>query len=238
MAGNGTESRDETGFRRGFDAGRVVSMTGDVSAAAILEDAELPTVVEGIQIMPMPAAASSVTTIEGLLALPEDGRRHELLDGVHCVTPSPSLLHQAFLREIEALLLTFLRSMDRLELFWSPADIVLGPRTLVQPDLFVVDRPSGGVLHSWSEVGVPVLVIEVLSPGTAARDRGSKRRIYQGGGVAEYWIVDLDARLVERWRPGDTRPEVLADTLTWRPAPELPELTVALGPLFERVLGA
>jgi hypothetical protein len=61
-------------------------------------------------------------------------------------------------------------------------------------------------VREWSEIGVPVLAIEFLSPSTASRDRGAKRRIYQRAGVAEYWTVDLDARLVERWRNWGTDP--------------------------------
>jgi Uma2 family endonuclease len=57
--------------------------------------------------------------------------------------------------------------------------------------------------------------VEVLSPGTAARDRGVKRRLYLEAGVEEYWIVDLDARLVERWRAGDERPEIVEGELAW-----------------------
>src|ERR1051325_45110 len=111
-----------------------------------------------------------------------------------------------------------------------------GVLTLVQPDLFVVRKQPGQILKRWNEVGVPVLAIEFLSPGTAARDRGAKRRIYQGAGVAEYWIVDLDARLVERWRPGDARPEVVSEELVWEPLPAI-AARLDLPTLFARVLG-
>jgi len=202
-----------------------------------LADAELPSECEDAQIMVMPAPIPSVRTIADLLALPDDGVRHELLDGVHVVTPSPVLPHQAVLREIDALLVAFLKGQERLELFYSPADVVLGDRTLVQPDLFVVRKQLGQILRSWTEVGVSVLAVEVLSPGTAARDRGIKRTIYQRAGVGEYWIVDLDARLVERWRPDDARPEILTGVLTWQPSPDMPDVSIELGTLFLRVLG-
>ncbi|MDP3772867.1 MAG: Uma2 family endonuclease, partial [Gemmatimonadales bacterium] len=94
-------------------------------------------------------------------------------------------------------------------------DVVLGPQTLVQPDLFVVRRTPGRRLERWADVGVPLLAIEILSPSTAPRDRGAKRRIYQSAGVAEYWIVDLDSRLIERWRPEDTGPEIVDEVLEW-----------------------
>jgi Uma2 family endonuclease len=212
-------------------------MTVRSRPGAILAHAELPSACEDAHIMVMPAPIPSVRTIADLRALPDDGMRHELLDGVHVVTPSPALPHQAVLREIEARLLGILEGHQELELFWSPADIVLGARTLVQPDLFVVRKQPGQILRSWTEVGVPVLAVEVLSPGTAARDRGIKRTIYQRAGVGEYWIVDLDARLVERWRPDDARPEILTGVLIWQPSTDMPELSIELASLFLRVLG-
>jgi Uma2 family endonuclease len=186
--------------------------------------------------MAMPTRESTVTTIEELLALPDDGLRHELLDGVHVVTPAPEYPHQGVLGEFYFALRKALEGQDELQVLTSPADIVLSPRTLVQPDVFVVRKEPGKVLKKWSDVGVPVLAIEFLSPSTAARDRGAKRRIYQRAGVAEYWIVDLDARLVERWRPDDERPEVVSQELTWKP---LPVVTARLNlpALFARVLG-
>jgi len=156
-----------------------------------------------------------VSTIEDLLALPDDGMRHELLDGIHVVTPAPNLLHQRTVSEIMAHLRSALAGRDDAESFTSPADVVLGPRTLVQPDLFVVRRTPGQRLERWADAGVPLLAIEILSPTTAPRDRGAKRRIYQRAGVLEYWIVDLDARLIERWRPDDARPEILDARVSW-----------------------
>lgn len=82
-----------------------------------------------------------------------------------------------------------------------------------------------------------MLAVEVLSPSTAPRDRGAKRRIYQNAGVGEFWIVDLDARLVERWRPGDKRPEVLDEVLVWGPLPSIEAISIDLPALFTSVLG-
>ena len=164
--------------------------------------------------MSMPALRP-VTTIDELLALPEDGQRHELLDGVHVVSPAPAYLHQKVLMRFTKALLEAVAARDDLQLLASPADIVLGPKTLVQPDLFVLRIDPAKPPSSWKEVGVPLLAIEVLSPSTAPRDRGAKRRIYQRAGVAEYWVVDSDAALIERWMPSDVRPEIVDEVLTW-----------------------
>ena len=187
--------------------------------------------------MAMPTRASAVSTIEELLALPDDGMRHELLDGVHVVTPAPRLSHQAVLGELSYMLRRGLEGSTDFMLLASPADIVLGPKTLVQPDLFVIHKPADVRLAQWSDVGVPVLAIEFLSPSTAARDRGAKRRIYQRAGVAEYWIVDSDARLVERWRPDDERPEILTEILQWDPGTGMTPAVIDLRQLFRQALG-
>ena len=160
-------------------------------------------------------ALRPVTTIDELLALPEDGQRHELLDGVHVVSPAPAYLHQKVLMRFTKALLEAVAARDDLQLLASPADIVLGPKTLVQPDLFVLRIDPAKPPNSWKDVGVPLLAIEVLSPSTAPRDRGAKRRIYQRAGVAEYWVVDSDAALIERWMPSDVRPEIVDEVLTW-----------------------
>ena len=116
---------------------------------------------------------------------------------------------------LTGMLLRAVEAHPWLRLLASPADIVLGPKTLVQPDLFVLRIDPAHPPRSWKDVGVPLLVIEVLSPSTAPRDRGAKRRIYQRAGVAEYWVVDCDAALIERWMPNDLRPEIIHTVLTW-----------------------
>lgn len=170
----------------------------------------------GPHIMGMPAVPTSITTLDEFFALPEDkSRRHELLDGVYVVSPNPTLRHQQAVMVLYHRLLPAVVSNPDLLLYPVGGDIVLGPRTVVEPDLFVIPKPSSMDVH-WRDVGTPVLAVEVLSPGTASRDRGIKRRLYQEAGVPEYWIVDLDARLVERWLPDDKRPEILTERIAWQ----------------------
>lgn len=64
-----------------------------------------------------------------------------------------------------------------------------------------------------------------------------KRVLFQRADVPEYWIVDLDARLVERWRPGDDRPEVLTERLQWQPEPGAAPLEIDVQAFFAQVLG-
>ena len=183
--------------------------------------------------MGMPAIPDPVTTIEELLALPEDGLRHELLAGVHAVTPAPSYPHQAVHSRLFEHMLSAVGAHTGWQVLSSPADIVLGRTTLVQPDLFVIRTDPARPPASWREVGVPVVAIEILSSSTAARDRGVKRHLYQEAGVGEYWIVDGDSRVIERWRPGDERPEVCDRVLEWA-LPGGPNGSLDLAALFGR----
>ena len=116
--------------------------------------------------------------------------------------------------------------------FVSPADIIFSPTTLVQPDVFVVPGADGRPPREWSDIRRLLLAIEVHSPSTARRDRGVKRRLYQREGVPEYWIVDCDARCIERWRPGDELPESLTDRITWQPEGAAMPLVVELSEFF------
>ena len=165
--------------------------------------------------MGMPHAAHD-WTVQRVLALPDDGNRYEVVDGELLVTSSPTFHHQDAVFALARLLDLYVRPTGTAYLSISPADIELDERTLVQPDLFVFQLPGGQRPERWKDITTLLLAVEVLSPSTARADRFVKRRRYQRQGIAEYWIVDLDSRLVERWRPSDERPEILHEKLTWQ----------------------
>ncbi|HWG35726.1 MAG TPA: Uma2 family endonuclease [Gemmatimonadaceae bacterium] len=166
----------------------------------------------------------------------DDRNRYEIIDGELFVTPSPSWAHQRLTRELLRLIGDYLRTHRLGEVLSAPADVTLTDDTVVEPDLFVVPLVEGRPAGSWVDVRRLLLVIEILSPATAHADRTVKRRRYQREGVPEYWIVDGDARLVERWRPEDERPEMISDRLEWKPAAAMAPLVVDLAKLFEAAL--
>jgi Uma2 family endonuclease len=169
-------------------------------------------------------------------SLPDDGNRYEVLDGELFVTPAPTASHQRIVGELFVRLREYVRQHPLGEALFSPADIEFSSRRLLQPDLFVVPNVGAARVRDWSEIKTLVLAVEVVSPSTARADRHRKRIIYQSQHVPEYWIVDGDARLVERWRPDDDRPEIVAEELMWRPPGDVAPLVIDLPRLFADAL--
>ncbi len=190
-------------------------------------------------VMPAPAPVEPKEwTAEMARALPDDGKRYEVLDGELFVTPAPTADHQDALRALYDRLTPYAREHGIGHVFWSPADIEFSPRRLVQPDLFVAPLIEGKRPRTWRDIYGLVLAVETLSPSTARADRKVKSRIYMEEDVTEYWIVDLDARVVERWREGESRPEILTDAVVWQPRPDVPPLAIDLSTYFAEVLGS
>lgn len=183
----------------------------------------------------MGTVATRTWTREEVLALPDDGNRYELIDGELLVTPAPRGRHQRAVFELALQLLPYVRGHRLGGLMALPGDLDLRSGQVVQPDLFVGALVEGREPVEWEEYGVPILVVEVLSSSTAEHDRVMKRKLYQRVGVPVYWIVDLDARVVEEWTPDADRPRVVDDILTWQPDPAVPTLGIELPAYFARV---
>ena len=176
-------------------------------------------------------------TAAELRAIPDDRNRYEIVDGELLVTPAPVFSHQRLVVQIFRHLDRYLSGTSIGELVISPADIELADDTVVQPDVFVVPLVDGVRPRNWRDVTGLLLAIEVLSPSTARADRTVKRRRYQREGVPEYWIVDGDARVVERWRPEEERPEMMSDWLEWQPDQSVAALAIDVAKLFTDALG-
>ncbi|HEV2180834.1 MAG TPA: Uma2 family endonuclease [Gemmatimonadaceae bacterium] len=170
-------------------------------------------------------------------ALPDDGNRYELISGELVVTPAPRGIHQVAVFKLAKHIGAYLERSGLGQVLFSPADLLLGENEVLQPDVFAYRTTTGRELVDWADVTSLTLVVEVLSPSSARYDRNLKRRRYQRARIPEYWIVDLDSRLVERWRPDDERPEILEERLTWGPAPGVEALDLDLRALFAELWG-
>ena len=90
---------------------------------------------------------------------------------------------------------TFVAENDLGEVFIAPCDVVLSETDVVQPDLLFVSKERSHIINEDNIRGAPDLVIEILSPSTAQRDRTLKRTLYALHGVPEYWQADTDAKI-------------------------------------------
>ena len=140
--------------------------------------------------------SSAKLTYDDFLGFPDDGLRHELIDGEHYVTPSPNTVHQRLVGALHIALHNYLVETKRGEVFFAPFDVVLSEHDVVAPDLLVVLDTQPDILTEKHVRGAPGIVIEVLSPGTRRRDETIKRRLYERVGVAEYWIVDPERAVI------------------------------------------
>jgi Uma2 family endonuclease len=180
--------------------------------------------------MGMPDTARPYT-VEEVLAFPDDGNRYELVDRQLLVTPAPAQRHEIVVVRLAFCVEQHLRSFPGAAImFVSRGDVIWGPGEYVQPDLFVV--PADQVTGDWRDCQTLLLAAEIVSPSSAQADRVRKRRLYQRRGVAAYWVVDPDARVVEVWRPDQDRPEIVTDVLRWRVTPEASDLVIEVPNLF------
>lgn len=192
--------------------------------------------------MGMPARSELRTqwTLEEVRALRNSttgGTRYELVDGELLVTPAPTGVHQMAVQLLWAALYPYARQHKIGLASVAPRDVDPEPGRSVQPDVFVVPPDEIERFRGGDPVERLLLAAEVLSPSSARGDRVKKRALYQRNRVSEYWIVDPDARVVERWRPDDDRPEVLATRVDWLPVGANAAFTLDLVAYFAEVFG-
>ncbi|HLG43322.1 MAG TPA: Uma2 family endonuclease, partial [Planctomycetota bacterium] len=116
--------------------------------------------------------------------------------GEFAVSPSPGSRHQRIVRKLAAAFESYVKRTGAGEYLFSPMDVILSEEVVVQPDLLFVAKSRRRIIGDRVR-GAPDVVIEVLSPETADRDRFVKRDLYERFGVSEYWILNPDARTAE-----------------------------------------
>jgi Uma2 family endonuclease len=176
-------------------------------------------------------------TYDDFLLFPDDGKRHELIDGEHYVTPSPNRKHQKVSLNISLRIGNWLEQHPIGQIYYAPFDVIFSTFDVVEPDLlYMSNEHAAAVLTDANVQGVPELVIEIGSPSTRQRDETIKRHLYERSGVSEYWVVDPEidvVRVYRRGAEGFERPQELradaGETLT---TPRLPGLPLPLSRIF------
>ena len=151
--------------------------------------------------MPSSPARDTRLTVDDFMLFPDDGKRHEIIDGVHYVTPSPVTRHQAISGRLYLSLGNFLAEHPQLgRVFFAPFDVIFTRWDVVEPDLLVIAGDQLDILTTKNVQGAPAIVVEILSPGTRKVDESIKRRLFDRGGVREYWLIDPELDIVKVYR--------------------------------------
>ncbi|MBI5244100.1 MAG: Uma2 family endonuclease [Elusimicrobia bacterium] len=175
-------------------------------------------------------------TYEDYLAFPDDGRRHEIIEGEHFMTPSPITRHQRACGNIYALLREHARRSGAGKVFIAPMDVVFSDEDVVQPDVLFISTARAAIITEKNIQGAPDLVVEVLSETTRKTDLSIKRKLYAASGVLEYWVVDPELEAVSVYRAGqagyDRAAELSLETKDSLKTPLLPGLSLPLCEIF------
>jgi Uma2 family endonuclease len=145
----------------------------------------------------VPGPLQGFWTYDDYAALPDDGRKYEIVNGVLIMGPAPSPDHQSIAVRLTHYLFVHVELAELGRVFSAPIDVELEPKNVFQPDVIVLLNTHLDRVTAKRIVGAPDLVVEVASPGTAAFDRLTKYDVYAHAGVREYWIVKSDQRTVE-----------------------------------------
>jgi Uma2 family endonuclease len=139
-------------------------------------------------------------TYQDYLALPDDGRRYEIIEGSLYVTNAPNIDHQFTVMEIAFQLKQFVNENESEAgyVITAPFEVHLSQETRpVQPDVLFIKSerwPGAGAAYF---AGAPDLVVEVLSPSTSRTDQVIKFTAYEQAGVPEYWIANPKTQSVQ-----------------------------------------
>ncbi len=175
-----------------------------------------------------------VWTYADYCVLPQDLNRHEIIEGDHVITPSPTTKHQRVLVKLTSLLDRHVTVNNLGVVLAAPMDVLLAATSVGQPDLLFISREHQGIITEANIQGAPDLVVEVLSPSTAAIDRGGKMALYARYGVPHYWILDARHLSLETYEIREGEYELTSqfkkdDPVKLRLFPDLPISLVELG---------
>jgi len=143
---------------------------------------------------------SSHLTYEDYLLFPDDGKRHEVIDGDHYVTPAPKTKHQKVSFNLTVAMGSFVKQQGLGLVLAAPSDVILSDENVVQPDLLFVSTARASIVTEDNIHGAPDLVVEIISETTRKKDEVTKRKLYERFGVQEYWVVDPELETVKIFR--------------------------------------
>jgi Uma2 family endonuclease len=145
----------------------------------------------------VPGPPQGSWTYDAYAALPDDGKRYEIAQGVLIMTPAPEPGDQRISREISFCLYEHIMTRKLGEVLYAPVDVVLSEEDTFQPDVLVILNEHLERIQEKLVAGAPDLVVEIISPGSLLNDRVTKKLAYERAGIPEYWLVDPEKKTVE-----------------------------------------
>ena len=152
----------------------------------------------------------SITKFREMLFEDDDNYYYEIIDGEMIQKSAPTLLHQRICRKLVILLDRFINEQKLGEIFQSPIDVFLDEYNKPQPDLVFVSNEKGVIITNDGIIGVPNVIIEIISPSSVLRDRIEKKNLYERMAVKEYWLIDPQYSAIEIYTLKNNRYELLS----------------------------
>lgn len=146
----------------------------------------------------MPQTMIDAFTWQDFQMLPQDNLRYEILDGELVVSPAPNSRHQDLVLRLTDQFLAAVHKPGLGRLMLSPFDVKLSNTDVFEPDLMVILPQHAHRVTVTHLEGPPDLAIEIVSRGSARRDRRGKLRRCELHGIPEYWIVDPQANVADQ----------------------------------------
>ncbi len=174
-------------------------------------------------------------TYEEYRALPEDGKRYEVIDGELVMTAAPRIVHQRILRNLLRIVDDYIQKHNWGEVLFSPVEVYLDEENFVEPDLVCVSREHQEIITENNIKGAPDLIVEILSPSTARYDRVRKLRVYAQHRVPHYWIVSPNDKTLEAFELENGAYKLVAaleENESFQPS-LFPDLTISLADLWK-----
>lgn len=140
---------------------------------------------------------STHLTYDDYLQFPDDGKRHEIIEGDHYMTPAPRTKHQSISLNLASAMRSVAKQNRAGLVFIAPCDVILSDENVVQPDVLFVSTARAANVTEDNIQGAPDLIVEILSESSRKRDEVTKRKLYEKFAVQEYWIVDPELETVK-----------------------------------------
>ena len=160
--------------------------------------------------------AEKKITVEDFLKMEFEGEDayYELINGHIVKKSSPTPLHQEISQNLNILMDGFVRKKQLDKVYVTPTDVFLNKHSHVIPDILFIKKENLQIVDYKNGIlGVPDLIVEIISPSSVLIDREDKKLVYENAGVKEYWLIDPRYRTIEIYENKNGRFKVVSSAV-------------------------